>query len=285
MTWEKQNKKILIIDIENLHSFIYYINSDLHIVNLFETVFWELHKKLSKIGIINQYYLTKLKTDNTENFVVFLGLNKKEILIKVFEKYELTKTEENLVKKEFDLINLYKQAITFAKKAHGEQTYDVIKLPYFYHLRQADKFVDYFISEIPYNYVMKLKIASILHDILEDTMVKYEDIFNIFGKEISDIVLAVTKDEEYNDGGDYLDYEEIYYNQVLNTPYATYIKMADKCANNRQTTKIFRHKRAEKSLKQHEIFKKIIYDKFDSLIIKNYLDSLMEKIRIRNNFE
>jgi len=284
MTLEKQ--KIIIIDIKNLKSFVYHNNFDLNETNVYSIIFQELHKKLSNIGIIKQYYLTKLTIDDIKTFVIFLELNKNEILSEIFEKYELSKTEEKSITEEFNLLNLYKQSIVFAKEAHGDQIYDkIVKSPYIYHLRQTDKFINYFISEIPYNYVMKLKVAAILHDVLEDTKVKYEELTNIFGKEISDIVLAVTKDAKYNDGGYYSDYEKVYYNQVLDTKYAIYVKMADKCANSRQTTKVFQHKKAEKSLKQYEIFKNIVYNKFNSLIIENCLDSLIKKIKIRNSLE
>lgn len=64
-----------------------------------------------------------------------------------------------------------------------------------------------------------LKVAALLHDVLEDTQTTYEELQENFGLIIADIVLTLTqeKDEPYMD----------YIKRVKTNPDAVKIKLAD----------------------------------------------------------
>ena len=76
-------------------------------------------------------------------------------------------------------------ARTFAVAAHGEQRYG--ELPYAVHLDAVHAIV----SEVSGS--ENVRVAAYLHDVLEDTHTPAEAIEAAFGKEILELVLAVTK--------------------------------------------------------------------------------------------
>ena len=78
------------------------------------------------------------------------------------------------------------KAYNYALKKHGEQKRKSGE-PYIIHPTN----VAYTIAEIGLD--EKTICAALLHDVVEDTDVTYEDIVNDFGKEIADMVDGVTK--------------------------------------------------------------------------------------------
>lgn len=168
---------------------------------------------------------------------------------------------------------LYKEAKKLAVSEHSNQSYGGF-LPYWYHLKQTDKVVDYFYSEIPQGKFFELKCAAWLHDILEDTVVDLEKLTRDFGNEIADIVLKVTKiNEQHN-----LDYETAYYKEMAKNPLSIFIKIADKCSNTKQTLKNKSGWHAKRLVKGHPSFVEQTYDKIDASALKFYLDSLIAKM-------
>jgi (p)ppGpp synthase/HD superfamily hydrolase len=268
-----------VINIDNfdvLHEFDYSLGID---CNIHKNIFFYAKNIYRKNGI-REYYLSKILLNSKEVYLVFLAF--RDIAAEIYRDKAIDKNISLEIVPEIRNFLLYKKAVDFAKEKHGEQTYDVLKLPYFYHLRQTDKVLDMFIAELPINKVFVLKTAAMLHDVLEDTSVSYRELEEEFTKEIADIVLAVTKEDEFNRGivdDMNLGYECTYYKQIAQNELAIYVKMADKCANNRQNTKVLSEKRAKKSMLQHNIFKDVIYENFSSKAIKNYLESIMVKVK------
>ena len=64
-----------------------------------------------------------------------------------------------------------------------------------------------------------LKVIALLHDVLEDTAVKYETLENLFGKRIADAVDALTR----KDGEAY----EAFIDRVCRNDLARLVKLAD----------------------------------------------------------
>ena len=64
-----------------------------------------------------------------------------------------------------------------------------------------------------------LKVIALLHDVLEDTAVKYETLENLFGKRIADAVDALTR----KDGEAY----EAFIDRVCRNDLAKLVKLAD----------------------------------------------------------
>lgn len=78
------------------------------------------------------------------------------------------------------------RALLVAEKAHANQTYDIY--PYIYHIRQVMGIAE------SLGYDESIIISCILHDVLEDTDISYNDIKKSFGIEVAEIVYNVTNE-------------------------------------------------------------------------------------------
>ena len=96
-----------------------------------------------------------------------------------------------------EIQSIYQQAIKFATLKHLEknQTIPGTNLPYVVHLSNVamEVLVSYQISPT-FNLEYALKIA-LLHDLLEDTSTTFEEISNLFGSNVAEAVLALTKND------------------------------------------------------------------------------------------
>ena len=189
------------------------------------------------------------------------------------ENLDIHPLKDELFEKEISFYQLYKKAEIYAPQAHGAQKYDGF-LPYFYHLRQADKVLDYFASDIPLGHFFELKTATLLHDVLEDTAVDFQTLSAAFTPHIADIVLKVTKiNEEHT-----LDFERRYYHEMGANPLSVYVKIADKMANGRQTLKNKSAWHAKRLVAGHPIFQAETYHLIDAPQLKAALDKLIFKL-------
>lgn len=120
------------------------------------------------------------------------------------------------------------EATTLAIGAHNDQMYG--DKPYLYHLTQVENEVIAILGVEAF----RERIVAVLHDIIEDTPVKYHDLKERFGAEIADAVWAVTKipGEEYY----------VYIDRVRANPLALFIKKCDTMCNLKQSFKEQRHK-------------------------------------------
>lgn len=118
--------------------------------------------------------------------------------IKLIEKLKLLDSQNVL---DFELIN---KAVYWAKKYHGKQKRKSGE-PYYSHPLE----VAYMISN--YNLTTEIVIASILHDIVEDTEVTVEMIHGTFGERIAEMVDRLTRDRP--------DGTKLSVDQVLNNAY------------------------------------------------------------------
>lgn len=118
-------------------------------------------------------------------------------------------------------MNLIEQAKKLAIQHHADQKYD--EHPYSYHL--------YYVSNIltKFNYADDelIMAAGWLHDVLENTDLTYETLVSEFGKEVSDIVWAVTTEPGQNRAERLRNTSP----KIHSHPKALIIKLADKIAN------------------------------------------------------
>ena len=92
--------------------------------------------------------------------------------------------------------NLYSQALRFAAEAHKDQKLLGTDLPYIIHLAStAMEIMAAICIENIENPDLAVQCA-LLHDTLEDTEIKFNDIEKIFGKDVAQGVLALTKNPE-----------------------------------------------------------------------------------------
>lgn len=88
----------------------------------------------------------------------------------------------------------YLNAIEFAVRAHGSQTRKFgSKEPYVAHPIRASKMMLRITEDLSFERRMDLAIATVLHDVLEDTTVKRYAIADSFGTDIAVLVESVTK--------------------------------------------------------------------------------------------
>lgn len=105
-------------------------------------------------------------------------------------------------------MNIVQVADLVAYMAHRGQV-DKIGADYICHPRMVASFVE---GE-------KAKAVALLHDVLEDTYLTEGDLRPVFGDEITDAVLILTRDEQE----DYFDYIR----RVKKHPLAKQVKLAD----------------------------------------------------------
>lgn len=115
------------------------------------------------------------------------------------------------------------RAMLVAERAHANQMYDIY--PYIYHIKQVVK-----IAEL-LGFDESIIIACILHDILEDCDLSYNDILKAFGKEIAEIVYAVTDELGHNR----LERKIKTYPKIRGNWKAVAVKICDRIANVRQS--------------------------------------------------
>jgi len=90
---------------------------------------------------------------------------------------------------------IYRQAYRFAAEAHQGQKYPGTDLPYLMHLSFVSMEI---IAALNFEQDRDGDLAvqcALLHDVVEDTAVDYDDVAAVFGKKVAAGVSALTKDE------------------------------------------------------------------------------------------
>lgn len=119
-----------------------------------------------------------------------------------------------------DLVN---RALNFAAKAHENQHRKFNGEPYIVHPIGVAEFVA-LVKQSSRNKDMLLAVA-LLHDILEDTLLTYEEVKKLFGYQVADLVVELTSDKElakFEGKGPYL-----LKKMIAMSSYALVIKLAD----------------------------------------------------------
>ena len=92
--------------------------------------------------------------------------------------------------------NIIEVVANFALSKHEGQEYfvDGKSCPYFYHLENVRKIINKYVDEDNPK-KEKLEIIALLHDIIEDTDVTYNQLKEMVGEDIAKAVMALTKNE------------------------------------------------------------------------------------------
>ena len=89
----------------------------------------------------------------------------------------------------------YEIALEYATKKHeGKVRKGNPPTPYIVHPIEVSKMISYYMKNDVDEEVYK--VAALLHDTLEDSDATYEEEYNLFGKQVADIVLSVTSDKK-----------------------------------------------------------------------------------------
>ncbi len=111
------------------------------------------------------------------------------------------------------------RALLVSEKAHAGQSYDIY--PYMYHILQVVKIAE----ELGYDETVI--ISAVLHDILEDASLSYEDIKKEFGFEVAEVVFAVTDEL----GRNRKERKSKTYPKIRENWRAVVVKICDRIAN------------------------------------------------------
>ena len=124
--------------------------------------------------------------------------------------------------------NLVQKAKEYALEKHSgcNQQYD--GKPYEFHLEMVHSFGEKYAHLIPEEMRENVLAACWTHDIIEDCRENYNDVKNMLGEAVAELVYAVTNEkgktrhERANDK---------YYEGLRNIPYANFLKICDRLAN------------------------------------------------------
>lgn len=101
-------------------------------------------------------------------------------------------------------------------------------LPYEFHLRMVVGNYEKFKHLIDISLTEDVLLACWAHDTIEDTRVRYNDVKQVLGHNVAEMVYAVTNEKGKNRKERA---SETYYKGIRETKYADFIKMCDRIAN------------------------------------------------------
>ena len=108
----------------------------------------------------------------------------------------------------------------FASKYHKSQLYG--SKPYMYHLKKVSDVA------LDFNYTDEsILMSCLLHDIIEDTEITYEDVKENFGEEVAEIVYCVTDEL----GRNRKERKSKTYKKIRNNPKSIVVKLCDRISN------------------------------------------------------
>lgn len=155
------------------------------------------------------------------------------------------------------MISLLKIAEEFARFHHKDQMYG--NLPYSVHLIHCQDIAKKYLLNCYNNKKGENKILRTslwLHDIVEDTEVNIERIYEIFGQSVGCIVDDVT--DQPLDGETRKDYKKRSYNQIAKSYRSAYVKLVDRCANIEFSLDQLNLKKIKMYLDEKEMFSEIL---------------------------
>jgi (p)ppGpp synthase/HD superfamily hydrolase len=159
-------------------------------------------------------------------------------------------------------MNKYEQAVTLALLAHKGQVRKTNQTPYIVHPLT----VAYLVSQ--YTKDEEIIVAAVLHDTLEDTTVNEEQLEELFGQRVLDLVLSVTEDKNL----DWADRKRLYVETVSEANEDVWlISIADKVHN---ASNLYN----ELTQKGNQVWESFNKGKTEKMWFENFLyDSLRSK--------
>jgi (p)ppGpp synthase/HD superfamily hydrolase len=127
-----------------------------------------------------------------------------------------------------DFSEFDRKARKFAFRSHSSTNHKYDGLPYKVHLRLVLEFAKKYIHLIPEDKKAIVLASCWAHDGIEDCRLTYNDVKEVLGIEVTDIVYALTNDKGKNRkqrAG------ENYYKGIRETEFATFVKLCDRFAN------------------------------------------------------
>lgn len=159
------------------------------------------------------------------------------------------------------------KARRIATKYHERQMYGV--KPYVYHLTHVENVA----CRFGYFKDLTVRISCVLHDIVEDTTYKIEDVEEDFGAKIAKIVDAVTDREGETK-------KDVFLNRTRGSIDGIIVKMCDRIANIESCLAENKIEHLEKYISEHELFNLLSYREVNRLL-SSYLDEITSIAQLR----
>ena len=173
------------------------------------------------------------------------------------------------------------EIISFAINAHQNTNHLYDGKPYAVHLSMVAMCALRHIDCLPHKDVVDVVLKSCwLHDTIEDCRLTYNDIKQVAGEEVANIVYAVTneKGKTRKDRAN-----EAYYKGIKETPWATFVKICDRIANVSYSAEA-KSTMFDKYKQEHSHFLKSLFpNKNEMQLYKEMIDELETLIKLITN--
>lgn len=125
-------------------------------------------------------------------------------------------------------VSLSLKAKLYAERCHSETNHFYDGKPYTFHLEMVTEIANRYMRLLPVESEQIVLAACWAHDIIEDTRQTYNDVKKVLGKDVAEIVYAVTneKGKTRNEREN-----EKYYYGIRNNSVAAFVKICDRIAN------------------------------------------------------
>lgn len=151
------------------------------------------------------------------------------------QQYFETKKEElalfiSLLPEEIDYLpdGIIKNARDYAIRCHASTNHKYDGKPYFIHLKSAFDYGVKYCYLLPKEAVEKVLASIWVHDVEEDCRETYNDVKEVLGEQIADIVHALTN-EKGKTREERANFK--YYKGIRDVRYARFVKLCDRLAN------------------------------------------------------
>lgn len=163
-----------------------------------------------------------------------------------------------------------RSAIQYAIDCHEKTNHLYDGMTYVFHLASVFNTAAKFHHLLPTESVETVYAACWAHDLIEDTRQTYNDVKNVLGEEVADIVFACTNEKGKNRKERA---NEKFYTELKANPLAVFVKVCDRIANIEYSMKkgsnmLFRY------VEEVEDFERHLYlDQFGPMFL--YINSLL----------
>lgn len=118
--------------------------------------------------------------------------------------------------------------IGFAIEAHNKVNHLYDNKPYSVHLSMVSMYVLKYKDIVPESQWNNMIDAAWLHDTIEDCRLTYNDVKEVAGVEVAEIVFALTNEKGRTRKERA---SSKYYSGIVNVPFARFVKLCDRLAN------------------------------------------------------
>ena len=120
------------------------------------------------------------------------------------------------------------EAMLYANKCHDSSNHLYDGKPYNLHLRMVARNAIKYVELIPNADFNNVLGACWTHDVIEDCRQTYNDVLKATNETIAEITYALTNEKGKNRSQRA---NQAYYQGIINTPYAAFVKLCDRLAN------------------------------------------------------